>query len=60
MLSKWNPANRKLRLISKGIGADGYENMSKQLLEIILTKPSSSIMVVTLNTKVRRMKNHQL
>ena len=60
MLSKWNPANRKLRLISEGIGADGYENMSKQLLEIILTKPSSSIMVITLNIKVRRMKNHQL
>ena len=37
MLSTWNPANRKLRLISKEIGVHGYENMSKQPLENILT-----------------------
>ena len=53
MLSTSNLAIRKLRIISKETEVDGYENMLKQPLENILTKPSSSMMVVILNKKVR-------
>ena len=47
MLSISNSAIKKLRIIAKEIGVDGYKNMLKQHLENTLTKPFPSILTIS-------------